>query len=118
PFADRDEWELAKFLHTHMMQTQINEFLKLHWVSNSSPLVTSKSKVSFKSAGELLSLLDTIPKGPSWHCTKIKTKGYIMKGPIHLFWHDTPEITWELFGNLVFTKHMEYDSYHVFKGTE
>ena len=39
PFTDRDEWELAKFLYTHLMQTQINNFLKLHWVSESSLLL-------------------------------------------------------------------------------
>jgi len=33
PFVDRDEWELAKFLYTNLTQTQINSFLKLHWVS-------------------------------------------------------------------------------------
>ena len=33
PFIDRDEWELAKFLHTNLTQTQINSFLKLRWVS-------------------------------------------------------------------------------------
>ena len=33
PFIDRDEWELAKFLYTNLTQTQINSFLKLHWVS-------------------------------------------------------------------------------------
>jgi len=41
PFTDRDEWELAKFLYTHLNQTQINEFLKLHWVSGSSLLFVS-----------------------------------------------------------------------------
>ena len=35
PFTDRDEWELGNFLYTHLTQMQINEFLKLHWVSNS-----------------------------------------------------------------------------------
>jgi len=33
PFIDRDEWELAKFLYTHLTQAQINNFLKLCWVS-------------------------------------------------------------------------------------
>ena len=39
PFTDRDEWELAKFLYVNLMQTQINTFLKLHWVSKSSLLL-------------------------------------------------------------------------------
>ena len=32
PFVDRDEWELGKFLHAHLTQTQVNDFLKLRWV--------------------------------------------------------------------------------------
>ena len=35
PFADRDEWELGKFLYAHLTQMQINDFLKLHWVGGS-----------------------------------------------------------------------------------
>ena len=31
-FVDRDEWELGKFLHVHLTQTQVNDFLKLRWV--------------------------------------------------------------------------------------
>lgn len=34
PFADRDEWELAKFLNDNLNQGQITRFLKLSWVSN------------------------------------------------------------------------------------
>ena len=33
PFINRDEWELVKFLYANLLQTQINSFLKLHWVS-------------------------------------------------------------------------------------
>jgi hypothetical protein len=32
PFQDEGEWELAKFLSTHLTQTAINQFLKLKWV--------------------------------------------------------------------------------------
>ncbi|KAI6094390.1 hypothetical protein EDD16DRAFT_1787737 [Pisolithus croceorrhizus] len=104
PFPDRDEWELGKFLYTHHTQTEINTFLKLHWV-------TSKSQLSFCSAQELLSHLDAIPKGPTWHCTKIDTTGYVTKDPVYFFWCDVLEVTWEIFGNPVFTQHMEYDPY-------
>ncbi|KAI5990483.1 hypothetical protein EDD15DRAFT_2170359, partial [Pisolithus albus] len=70
------------------------------------------------SAQGLLSHIDTIPKGPTWHCMKIDTTGYVMKDPVYVFWHDTLEVTWEIFGNLVFTWHMEYDPYQVYEGTE
>ena len=68
--------------------------------------------------GELLSFLDAIPKGPTWHCTKIETKGYVTKEPIYLFYRDALEVTRELFGNLVFAQHMEYDPYQIFEGDE
>ncbi|KAI6000015.1 hypothetical protein EDD15DRAFT_2160215, partial [Pisolithus albus] len=92
PFIDTDEWELGKFLYTHHMQTEINTFLKLHWVK-------SKSQISFSSAQELLSHIDSIPTGPMWHCTKIDTTGYIMKDPIYLFWCNALEVTQEIFRN-------------------
>ena len=33
PFADRGEWELAKFLCENLNRGQIARFLKLEWVS-------------------------------------------------------------------------------------
>jgi hypothetical protein len=33
PFADRDEWDLARFLSDNLNQGQITRFLKLSWVS-------------------------------------------------------------------------------------
>ena len=74
--------------------------------------------MSFKSAKELLSSFDSMPKGPTWHCTKIRTNGYITKEPVYLFWRDALEVTQEIFGNPVFAHHMEYDPYQVFEGTE
>ncbi|KAI5981111.1 hypothetical protein EDD15DRAFT_2560938 [Pisolithus albus] len=111
PFIDRDEWELGKFLYTHHTQTEINTFLKLRWV-------TSKSQISFRSAQGLLSHIDAIPKGPTWHCTKIDTTGYVTKDPVYVFWRDALEVTREIFGNPVFARHMEYDPYQVYEGME
>lgn len=36
PFQDEGEWELAKFLSTHLTQAEMNEFLRLKWVSRDS----------------------------------------------------------------------------------
>ncbi|KIO06619.1 hypothetical protein M404DRAFT_138348 [Pisolithus tinctorius Marx 270] len=111
PFIDRDEWELGKFLYTHFTQVQIDDFLKLRWVTRGSP-------TSFHSAKELLSQLDAIPKGPTWHCTKIHTEGYITKEPVYLYWRDALEVVRDIFGNPVFAKHMEYDPYQIFEGMD
>lgn len=38
PFADRGEWELAKFLCENMNRGQIARYLKLEWVSANSDI--------------------------------------------------------------------------------
>ena len=45
PFADKGEWELAKFLALNFMQTQMNHFLKLKWIRlrNNFTIVTDLS---------------------------------------------------------------------------
>ncbi|KIM64214.1 hypothetical protein SCLCIDRAFT_76031, partial [Scleroderma citrinum Foug A] len=120
PFINRDEWELVKFLYANLLQTQINSFLKLHWVSLHLHCICHSIilQTSFRSAQELLSLLDAILKGPVWHCTKINTEDYVMKEPVYRFWHNALEVTWEIFGDLVFAQHMEYDPCQIFEGTE
>lgn len=65
-----------------------------------------------------MSFLDAVPKGPTWHCTRIHTEGYKTKDPVYLFWRDALEVTREIFRIPVFGQHMEYDPYQLFKGTE
>ncbi|KAL4062319.1 hypothetical protein V8B97DRAFT_1841367, partial [Scleroderma yunnanense] len=66
----------------------------------------------------LISQIDAIPKGPSWHCTMISYDGYLTEEPICLYWHNALEVIWELFRNPIFSLHMEYDPYVIFNGLE
>ncbi|KAI6130294.1 hypothetical protein EDD16DRAFT_1689659 [Pisolithus croceorrhizus] len=111
PFSSRDEWELGKFLYRNLTQGQINDFLKLQWVRN-------VIVVCFRTAEQLLSWLDVIPKGPTWRCTQICTEGYTTKEPIYLYWHDALEVVRDIFGNPFFSEHMMYDPYYIYECTE
>ncbi|KAI5981097.1 hypothetical protein EDD15DRAFT_2156567 [Pisolithus albus] len=112
PFSSKDEWELGKFLYRNLSQTQIDDFLKLQWV-------TSKDlRPVFRTAEQLLSWLDVIPKGSTWRCTEICPEGYAMKEPIYLYWRDALEVVRDIFGNPAFAEHMVYDPYHVYEGAE
>ena len=62
--------------------------------------------------------MDTIPRGPNWRCTVIHIEGYPTRDPIQLYWHDALEVVRELFGNPIFSQHMEYDPYIILDGQE
>ncbi|KAI6163167.1 hypothetical protein EDD17DRAFT_1776327 [Pisolithus thermaeus] len=115
PFSSRDEWELGKFLYRNLTQGQINDFLKLQWVRN---ITSTNLRPSFRTAEQLLSWLDVIPKGPTWRCTQICTEGYTTKEPIYLYWHDALEVVRDIFGNPFFSEHMMYDPYYIYECTE
>ena len=134
PFSRKDEWELGKFLLDNFTQSQIDTFLKLEWVRDCSlsrsPYiyviycetyclqVNSRSQLSFRSARDLLLQMDAIPKGPNWCCTTIHFEGYPTRDPIFLYWCDGLEVVQELFGNPIFSPHMEYDPYIIMDGSE
>ncbi|KAG1897602.1 uncharacterized protein F5891DRAFT_1129890 [Suillus fuscotomentosus] len=108
PFADREEWELAKFLSDNLNQGQITRFLKLLWVKSET-----RKPLAYKSAQQMFTFMDALPKGPKWRCTTIHTKGYITTHPVHLIWHDALEVMWHIFGNPVFANDMEFDPYKI-----
>ncbi|KAG1824634.1 uncharacterized protein BJ212DRAFT_1261153 [Suillus subaureus] len=118
PFVDRDEWELAKFLSNNLNQGQITCFLKLSWVSSLMTMSEAQKLPAYKSALQLLTFIDTLPKGPKWHCTMIQTEGYITTHPVHLIWHNALEVTQHIFGNLAFTNNMEFDPYEIYDNGE
>ena len=62
--------------------------------------------------------MDAIPKGPNWCCTTIHFEGYPTRDPIFLYWCDGLEVVRELFGNLIFSPHMEYNPYIIMDGSE
>ncbi|KAI6117222.1 hypothetical protein EDD16DRAFT_1693028 [Pisolithus croceorrhizus] len=112
PFSSRDEWELGKFLYRNLTQGQINDFLKLQWITSTN------LRPSFQTAEQLLSWLDVIPKGPTWQCTQICTEGYTTKEPIYLYWRDALEVVQDIFRNPFFSEHMMYNPYYIYECTE
>ncbi|KAG2335684.1 hypothetical protein BDR05DRAFT_978916 [Suillus weaverae] len=108
PFANREEWELAKFLSDNLNQGQITQFLKLLWARSET-----QKPPSYASTHHMFTFMDALPKGPKWHCTTIQTEGYITTHPVHLIWRDALEVTRHIFGNPVFTNDMEFDPYEI-----
>ncbi|KAG1802059.1 uncharacterized protein HD556DRAFT_1493884 [Suillus plorans] len=108
PFSDRAEWELAKFLCDNLNQGQITRFLKLLWV-----VAEAKRPLSFKTAKQLFTFMDTLPKVPQWRCTPMHTDGYATTHPVNLIWRDALEVVHHIFGNPIFANHMEYDPYEI-----
>ncbi|KAG1906459.1 uncharacterized protein F5891DRAFT_1125401 [Suillus fuscotomentosus] len=106
PFADREEWELAKFLSDNLNQGQITRFLKLLWVKSET-----RKPLAYKSVQQMFTFMDALPKGPKWHCTTIHTEGYITTHPVHLIWRDALEVTRHIFDNPVFANDMEFDPF-------
>ncbi|KAG1720320.1 hypothetical protein EDD22DRAFT_962866 [Suillus occidentalis] len=108
PFADREEWELAKFLSDNLNQGQITRFLKLLWVQSQA-----RKAPAYTSAQQMFTFMDALPKGPKWRCTTIHTEGYITTHPVHLIWRNALEVTRHIFGNPVFANDMEFDPYEI-----
>lgn len=134
PFSDREEWELSKFLVDNLNQGQINRFLKLLWVSKIychlcrvlvlilKMCIKVRSEArrppQFKSAQQLMTFIDALPKGPKWRCTTIQIEGYITTHPVHLIWRDSLEVVRDIFGNPVFANDMEFDPYEIYVNGE
>ncbi|KAG2355692.1 hypothetical protein BDR07DRAFT_1453684 [Suillus spraguei] len=108
PFADREEWELAKFLSENLNQGQITRFLKLLWVKS-----TTQKAPAYTSAQQMFTFIDALPRGPKWRCMTIKTEGYITTHPVQLIWRDALEVMQHISGNPVFANDMEFDPYEI-----
>ena len=130
PFPNYGEWSLGRFLTENFMQTQINMFLKLAWVS---PLMhcqiscqlpphyhqfDNKQKPLFTSARELLDWMDILPSGPKWHITELKVDSYNIEKKTELIWWDGLEVIESLFGNPIFAQNMCFDPLRMWEGTD
>ncbi|EGN94685.1 hypothetical protein SERLA73DRAFT_96032 [Serpula lacrymans var. lacrymans S7.3] len=109
PFQDRGEWELAKFMCECLMQSQMDRFLKLEWVSSHKP--------SFKNKNELITWLEWLPSGPSWKHEEFHLLSY-KSTPIHLIYRDALEVAQHIFANPVFAQHMMFDPKETYQGVQ
>ncbi|KAJ7038765.1 hypothetical protein C8F04DRAFT_881386, partial [Mycena alexandri] len=77
PFASGEEWEYTSFLSfSNLSQAAINELLKLR--------LTAKMNLSFRTAKDLRSRVETLPKGPEWKAMPWMTT-YPTKKPLTLY---------------------------------
>ncbi|KAF7333223.1 hypothetical protein MSAN_02429600 [Mycena sanguinolenta] len=80
PFASAEEWEWAAWINrTKLTLSEIDELLKLR--------LTSKMHLSFTSAKDLRSRIESLPAGPKWKATVWKTP-YPTKKPLTLYYRD------------------------------
>ncbi|KAK7023105.1 hypothetical protein R3P38DRAFT_3317338 [Favolaschia claudopus] len=116
PFASKAEWQLASFMmRSRMSMKDIDDFLELSlvWLQCCIPPRYSNSgqvrdclPLSFKSAKELRSRIELLPKGPQWKSTTIKFDGFPTKKPLVLYYRDTLECIESLFKNPLFEGHL------------
>ncbi|KAJ7036721.1 hypothetical protein C8F04DRAFT_1336137, partial [Mycena alexandri] len=91
PFASGEEWEYASFLSfSNLSQAAIDEMLKLRLVP--------KMNLSFRTAKDLRSRIETLPKGPEWKAMPWTTT-YPTKKPLTLYYRDPLECLQSLLSN-------------------
>ncbi|OCH83751.1 hypothetical protein OBBRIDRAFT_808769 [Obba rivulosa] len=108
PFADDEEWNLAKWLIKNVGHTQADEFLKL-------PIIQSRVQPSYRNKDHLLNAVDSLPNSVTWQCHEITVTGDIyndesrpLTEKLELWFRDPLECIRELLNNPVFKEAMAY----------
>ncbi|KAJ7813602.1 hypothetical protein B0H14DRAFT_3477712 [Mycena olivaceomarginata] len=108
PFADDEEWELAKWLIKNVGHNQTETFLKL-------PIITDRVKPTFDKKKTFLQNIDSLPIGSSWRCEHISLEGDLVdednqfKTEVAELWFRDPiECVKELIGNPAFKHVIDY----------
>ncbi|KAF8188308.1 hypothetical protein K438DRAFT_1907473 [Mycena galopus ATCC 62051] len=108
PFADEEEWELAKWLIKNVGHSQTETFLKL-------PIITDRVKPTFNKKKTFLQDIDSLPIGGRWRCEHISVEGDIVdendkfKTEVAELWFRDPvECVKELIGNPAFKHVIDY----------
>ncbi|KAI6022479.1 hypothetical protein BKA83DRAFT_4054337, partial [Pisolithus microcarpus] len=110
PFASKSEWELANWLASGALsQKEIDAYLHLQR--------TKDFPVSFNTAKDLRTRIESLPEVPRWRFQEIKVGSYQTKDPIILYWRDGLEVVEHLFRNPVFAHCMDMDPYQEFEET-
>ncbi|KAJ7911544.1 hypothetical protein B0H13DRAFT_2328201 [Mycena leptocephala] len=110
PFASAEEWELAVFItKCNMTIADTNEFLKLR--------LTARMNLSFKTANDLRSRIESLPKGPVWKATPWKSN-YPTKRPLTLYYRDPLECLQSLLGNPLVQDFIQYTPFRLWKSAE
>ncbi|KAJ7483023.1 hypothetical protein B0H11DRAFT_2232041 [Mycena galericulata] len=121
PFADEEEWELAKWLIKNVGHNQTEAFLKL-------PIITDRVQPSFDKKRTFLETIDSLPIGAKWNIKHVPLVGDILDDnnefrteTAELWYRDPVECVKELMGNPAFKEVMDYAPKRLFvdaEGTE
>ncbi|KII84510.1 hypothetical protein PLICRDRAFT_117586 [Plicaturopsis crispa FD-325 SS-3] len=108
PFANEDEWDLARWLMKNVNQRATDEFLKL-------PITQKRTKPGFGSKYTFLRKVDQLPTGAAWTYDTIEVKGdrrdedgNLMTAEVELWRRNPVECIKELIGNPAFRDEMSY----------
>ncbi|KAJ6454809.1 hypothetical protein C8R45DRAFT_1188877 [Mycena sanguinolenta] len=118
PFADEEEWELAKWLIKNVGHNQAEAFLKL-------PIIGDRVKPSFENKRAFLESIDRLPIGAGWQIKHIPVTGDIcddngkpMTETAELWFRDPVDCVRELIGNPAFKDVMDYAPMRLFLDAE
>ncbi|KAJ7826831.1 hypothetical protein B0H13DRAFT_2241080 [Mycena leptocephala] len=110
PFASADEWELASYLtRSNMTIADTDEFLNLR--------LTSKMDLSFQTAKDLRSRIESLPSGPAWMSVPWKTT-YPTKKPLTLYYRDPLECIQNLLANPLVQDFIQFTPFRLWKTAE
>ncbi|KAJ7185384.1 hypothetical protein C8R46DRAFT_981964 [Mycena filopes] len=119
PFADSDEWDLARWLSKNVNQTATEEYLQL-------PIVSFEfANLSFHNNRSFLLKVDQLPTGPDWTCKIVTAAGNqldendeLMSEDLELWMRNPVECIKELMSNPAFREHMAYAPERVYSTPE
>ncbi|TFK91398.1 hypothetical protein K466DRAFT_541773 [Polyporus arcularius HHB13444] len=119
PFANREEWELARFLvRSGLSQESIEDYLTL-------PITRQKTAPSFHNKRSFLQKIDALPHGPQWICEQWELvgdrkddEGNVCTEEIELWRRDPVECVRELLGNPVFRDCVHFAPEQLFADVE
>ncbi|KAJ7030184.1 hypothetical protein C8F04DRAFT_1211785 [Mycena alexandri] len=107
PFSTGDEWEFASFISRSNMSTRsIDELLNLRLMH-----------LSFKTAKDLRSRIEILPKGPEWKAILWRTE-YPTKSPLTLYYRDPLECLQYLLSNPLIQDHIHFTPFRLWANSD
>ncbi|KAJ7035463.1 hypothetical protein C8F04DRAFT_955065 [Mycena alexandri] len=110
PFASSDEWAYAAFLsNANISVSTIDQLLKLRLVK--------KMHLSFRTAKELRSRVEMLPKGPEWKAIPWRTE-YPTKNSLTLYYRDPLECLQSLLSNPLVQDFIHFTPFRLWANSE
>ncbi|KAJ7017639.1 hypothetical protein C8F04DRAFT_1214995 [Mycena alexandri] len=110
PFASSDEWEYAAFLsNANISVSTIDQLLKLR--------LSEKMHLSFRTAKELRSRVEMLPKGPEWKAIPWPTE-YPTKNSLTLYYRDPLECLQTLLSNPLVQDFIHFTPFRLWANSE